>query len=138
MAPAACVALPVTTRKAGAPAVAVAVKVIGEPVSPADVAVMVLAPVADPRVHEPTVAMPLESDVAVSPVPEPPPDATAKVTDRPATGLPPASVTRTAGAVATAVPMAADCPLPADTAIVVAEPAPVGVIEAEVADVNPA
>src|SRR3989442_12685773 len=53
----------------------------------------------------------------------PPPDATAKVTATPLTGLPFASCTITEGSTATAVPAVADCPLPALTAIALAAPA---------------
>jgi hypothetical protein len=98
------------------------VKVTGEPERPDAVAVIVFAPAAAPSVHEPTVAMPEAFVVAVRDVPEPPPDATAKVTDVPETGLPPESVTRTAGAVATADPAVADCALPAFAATVAAAP----------------
>ena len=124
-------------RLANGPATAVAVKVTGEPVSEPEVALKVFAPVVVPNVHEPTVAIPLASVVAVVPVAEPPPDATANVTLTPDTGLPPASVTTTDGGVATAVPIDADWLIPEETAIVVAEPDPVGVIGDETADVKP-
>ena len=100
----------------------VAVNVTGEPDSDPDVAVIVLLPTVVPRVHEPTVAMPEEFVVAVRPVPEPPPVATANVTDTPETTLPLESVTRTDGATATADPAVAVCELPAFAAIVVAAP----------------
>src|SRR3989442_1497301 len=58
----------------------------------------------------------------------PPPDATAKVTATPLTGLPFASCTITEGSTATAVPAVADCPFPALTAVsVAAPPVPVAV-----------
>jgi hypothetical protein len=50
-------------------------------------------------------------------VTEPPPLATANVTVTPLTGFPLASVTRAAGAIATAVPTVALWPSPADFAI---------------------
>ena len=83
-------------------------KVIGDPVSPEEVAVSVFVAAVAPNVHEPTVAMPDASVVAVSPVAEPPPVATANVTEIPALGLPPESVTRTEGGIVTAVPTVAD------------------------------
>ena len=102
----------VTTNLLAAPAVPVAVKVT-EPPTPAAVAVSVLAPAAGPRVQRPMVATPEASVVGVVPVTEPPPEATAKVTMTPETGLPPASVTLTDGAVATAAPAVATWPSPA-------------------------
>jgi hypothetical protein len=113
------------------------VNVTGEPVSPEAVAVIVFAPAVVPSVHDPTVAMPEEFEVVVNDVPDPPPVATAKVTDRLATGLPAASVTRTDGAVATAEPAVAVWLLPAFTAMVAAAPAPVGVMDDDVTDVRP-
>jgi hypothetical protein len=86
------------------PGVPVAVKVAGEPVRPALVAVRVFGPAAVPRVQLPTVAMPELLVVVVAPVREPPPVATAKVTLTPETGALDASSTRTLGAMATAVP----------------------------------
>ena len=112
----------VRTSCDAAPIVPVAVNVIGEPEREPDVAVIVFAPAVVPRVHEPTVAIPDEFVVAVRPVPEPPPVATAKVTEAPVTALPPESVTRTAGAIDTAEPAVADWELPALSAIVVAAP----------------
>ena len=76
-----------TARCDAAPAVAVAVKVTGEPVSPAEVAVKVFDPALVPKVQEPTVAIPEAFVVVVAPVIEPPPLATAKVTLTPETGL---------------------------------------------------
>src|SRR5690606_20384963 len=81
-----------------------AVNVIGLPARPAALAVTVLAPVAGPRVQEPTVAMPSAPLSTDAPATVPPPDATAKVTDTPATTLPPASVTLTAGGNGTGSP----------------------------------
>jgi hypothetical protein len=89
------------------PAVPVAVKVSGDPVSPLLVAVSVLPPTIDPSVQLPTVAMPLALVVALPPVMLPPPVATANVTVTPETGLSNASRTRTLGAVVTAVPTVA-------------------------------
>jgi hypothetical protein len=104
------------------PAVPVAVKVTGEPESPVAVADIVLAPAAAPSVHDPTDALPEAFVVVVRDVPEPPPDATVKVTDVPDTALPPESVTTTDGATATADPTVADCPFPARAASVTAVP----------------
>jgi hypothetical protein len=81
--------LPVLTAiELAAPAVPVAVNVTGDPASPDAVAVKLLAPVVVPSVHEPTVAIPPAFVVAPPPATEPPPEATAKVTDVPDTGLP--------------------------------------------------
>jgi len=103
----------------GAPAVPVAVNVMGLPVSPLAVAVRVLVPGADPRVQDETAATPL-AIVATGVVgfTVPPPDATANVTATPATALPNGTVTSTAGAVGTAVPTVAVWLLPALIAIV--------------------
>ena len=73
---------------AGVPAVPVAVKLTGEPVSPALVAVRVLEPAVWPRVQLPTVAIPAELVVAEPPVREPLPEPIAKVTLTPETALP--------------------------------------------------
>src|SRR5450759_2586661 len=86
------------------PTAPVAVNVTGLPASPALVAVRVLAPTAGPNVQLPTVAMPLAFEVALKAVAEPPPEATAKVTLTPLTGLLLMSRTSTLGAIATAVP----------------------------------
>jgi hypothetical protein len=96
-----------TEKRVTGPATPVAVKVSGDPVSPDAVAVMVFAPAVLPRVHEPTVAIPEEFELAVREVPDPPPLATAKVIERPDTRFPPESVTTTDGAIATAEPAVA-------------------------------
>src|SRR5437868_5815958 len=70
---------------------------------PVDDAVSGLAPAAVPSFHEPTVAMPLAFVVALVPVADPPPEATANVTATPETGLPKLSVRSTDGAVVTLV-----------------------------------
>jgi hypothetical protein len=89
----------------GAPAVPVAVKVTGLPVRPVDVAVRVFAPAVVPSVQDVTAAIPPALVVAgVVGLTVPPPDATAKVTATPATGLLNWSRTITEGGVATAVP----------------------------------
>ena len=67
-------------------------------------AVRVLAPAADPSIQLPTVATPWPFDVALPPVTDPPPLATANVTTTPDFGFPFASFTVTAGAIATAAP----------------------------------
>ena len=72
------------------------------------VAVNVLDPAVGPKVQLPTVAIPLALVVVESPVPDPPPVATANVTLTPETGLLLASFTITLGAVETAVPTVAD------------------------------
>src|SRR5207237_626447 len=94
------------------PAVAVAEKVTGLPCSVADVAVKVLGPAALPRVQLVTAATPLALVVWAAPVMLPPPVPGAKVTATPATGLPKASCTITAGGTATAVPTVAAWPSP--------------------------
>ena len=98
----------------GTPSVAEAVKVRGLPVRPALVAVRVLllVPAVVPSFQEPTVAMPEALVVWEPPVSEPPPDATAKVTETPETGLPNWSVTSAEGAVATFVSTVVDWLLP--------------------------
>ena len=106
------------------PAVPVAVTVTGDPLKLPLVAVSVLAPDVVPKVQAGLVAMPALSVVtALVDANEPPPVATAKVTDTPLTALPCASVTFTDGAaVTTAVLTVALCPVPPFTAIVVAVP----------------
>ena len=91
------------TGSAG-PATPDALKVTGEPVSPAAEAVTVFAQAVVQSVQLPTVAMPVALVRAVAPVSDPPPPVTAKVTGTPATGWFQASVTSTLGAVATAAP----------------------------------
>jgi hypothetical protein len=72
----------------GAPAVPVAVNVTGLPPSPLEVAVSVLVPAVVPSVQDVTAAMPLPLVVTgVVGVTVPPPEATANVTETPATGL---------------------------------------------------
>ena len=112
--PAFSVAEPVIASVAAVPGVPVAVNVTGDPAREPDVAVKVLAPADVPRVQDVTAATPEEFVVtAEAGASDPPPDAIAKVTDVPEIGLPAESVTSTLGAVATAVPTVADCPLPA-------------------------
>src|SRR3989441_1150884 len=95
----------------------------GLPVSPLDVAVSVFGPAVGARVHDVTVAMPLLPVVtAVVGTTVPPPEATAKVTATPLTGLPLASCTITDGSTGTAVPAVADWLFPALRAICVAAP----------------
>jgi hypothetical protein len=106
-----------------APAVPVAVKVMGEPLRLPLAAVSVFAPAVVPKVQAGLVATPALSVVtALLEAIEPPPVATAKVTDTPLTALPCASVTFTDGAVATAVLTVALWLFPPFTAIVVAVP----------------
>jgi hypothetical protein len=71
--------------------------------------VSVFVPAVVPRVHVGEVAIPEAFVVTVAVAPnEPPPVATANVTDTPDTTLPFASFTTTLGAVLTAVPTVAD------------------------------
>ena len=93
---------------AAAPAVAVAVKVTGLPVSPVALAVSVLVPGVVPSVHDVTAAMPLPFVATLVGLTVPPPDVTAKATAIPDTGFPAPSRTITDGGVATAVPAGAD------------------------------
>src|SRR5438876_405453 len=107
-----------------APAVPVAVKVTGLPVSPVAVAVSEFGPAVGPSVHDVTAAIPLLPVVTgVVGLTVPPPDAAANVTLTPPTGLPFASRTITEGATGTAVPAVADWSLPALIAIELAAPA---------------
>ena len=89
----------------------------------AAVAVRVLAPAVVPSFQEPTVATPLAFVLCERPVADPPPEATAKVTATPATGLPKVSVTSADGAVETLLSTVALWPSPPLRAIVVAAPA---------------
>ena len=77
------------TKRAAVPGSPVAVKVTGDPVRPVEVAVSVFEPAVVPSVQAGDVAMP---DASVVTVPdeasEPPPEATANVTDVPCTGFP--------------------------------------------------
>ena len=111
------------------PAVPVALKVTGvrDPV----VAVNVFDPAVVPKVQLPTVAIPLPLVVALKPVPEPPPVATAKVTLTPLTGMSLASFTITLGAIDTGVPIGADWLSPAFIAIWVGGPGVITVTELE-------
>ena len=106
-----------------APAVPVAVKVTGLPVSDPDVAVRVLLPAVALSVQLPTVAMPLPLVVCVPPVTLPLPAAGVNVTATSATGFPFASLTITDGGDVTAVPAVADWLVGLFAAIVVAAPA---------------
>src|SRR5439155_1057279 len=100
------------------PAVPVAVNVTGLSVMPVAVAVSVFGPAVVPSVHEVTVAIPLLPVVTgVVGLTVPPPDATVKVTARPATGLLNWSRTITDGSVVTAVPAVALWLFPALIAI---------------------
>src|ERR1017187_280468 len=74
-----------------------------------------LRPWVGPRVQPPRVATPFAFVVAVPPVMVPPPESTVKVTVAPATGLPAAFLTMTAGVTGTAAPGAACWPFPAIT-----------------------
>src|SRR5438105_12803497 len=107
----------------GAPAVPVAVNVIGLPFTPGAVAVSVSWPATVPSVQPPTAAMPLALVVWLAPVMLPLAGATANVTDTPCTGLPFASFTIMAGGTATAVFTVAVCLSPSLTAMLPALPA---------------
>src|SRR5438874_2306551 len=80
------------TTSVAAGAVAVAVNVKGEPVSPALVHETLWAPTVEPSVNFDD-AWPMESVLTVVADSEPPPVATAKTTETPATGFPAASFT---------------------------------------------
>src|SRR2546423_13593800 len=84
------------------------------------VAVSVFAPAVWPSFQLATVATPLPLVVALVPVAEPPPEATAKVMATPETGFPYWSLTRTDGAVARLWSTTADWPSPA---LIVSAPA---------------
>jgi len=104
------------------PAVPVAVKVTGLPVSVPDVAVQGVGPRGGPERPGLAVAIPFVPVSRASSGSRPPPDATANVTATPATGYLFASRTITDGSTGTAVP--AGCwLLPALSAIVLAVPA---------------
>ena len=102
----------VDREASAAPPTPIAVKVTGAALRPVAVALRPLAPALVPSVQLPTAAMPKASVVAEAPLTNPPPETTSKVTRTPDTGLLPESVTSTLGAMATAVPTAADWPLP--------------------------
>src|SRR5690348_11842859 len=105
------------------PAVPVAVKVTGLPLSVPDVARSVFVPAVGPRVHDVAAAIPLALLVTgVVGLTVPPPDATANVTATPATGFAFASVTRTEGGIGTAVPAVTVWLFPALTAMLAAAP----------------
>ena len=120
-----------------APGVAVAPKVTGLPLtsSPESVAATVLAPAFWPRVHPPTVATPSAPVTGVAPVSCPPPPVTLNVTGMPASGLPFASRTSTAGGTATAVATGADCASSAAASIAAGAPTPTAT--AALAEANP-
>src|SRR5439155_1515011 len=95
-------------RDAAAPTVAVAVNVTGLPVSAGAVAVSVFAPAVGPSVHDRTAAtpsVPAMTGVVGSTVPLP--VATAKLTETPLTGLPPASCSWSTGCCASGAPLCA-------------------------------
>src|SRR5438477_8809404 len=92
-------------------AVAVVVNTAGEP-TPAVEALSFLVPTCGPTVQLPTVAIPETSVTAFCPVNEPPPLVIANATVAPLTTCPPASVSCTDGAVATAVATVGVCPSP--------------------------
>src|SRR6185503_1766334 len=90
--------------------VAVAVNVV---LNAPERAITELAPLVDPSVHAPAVAMPLASVVCAPPAMLPPPDATEKLTLAPATGPPRSSVIRTLSGVGTEVETGVVCASPA-------------------------
>jgi hypothetical protein len=109
--------------RTAAPAVPVAVKVTGEPVSPATVAVSAFAPAVVPKVQSGLLAIPALSVLtAFEEAIDPAPPLTLKVTPTPLTALPCPSVTTTEGAVATAVPTVPLCWSPPFMAMRVATP----------------
>src|SRR5207248_69527 len=93
---------------AAVPAVPVAVKVTGLPLTPVDVAVSVFVPAVALSVQLPTVAFPLPLFVSLPPLPPPPPPPASNLTATSATGFPFASFTITDGGDVTAVPAVAD------------------------------
>ena len=113
----------VTTNCIASPGVPVAVKVTGEPVSPATVAVSAFAPAVVPKVQSGLLAIPALSVLtAFEDAIDPAPPLTLKVTPTPLTALPCPSVTTTEGAVATAVPTVPLCWSPPFMAMRVATP----------------
>ena len=106
----------------GAPALPLARKVTGEPDSPAAVAVatLLLTPATVPMVQVVEASPCALVVTGAAAATAPPPAVTAKVTATPATGSPPASVTRTPIGVGSAVPTVPFCTLPDATAMVVA------------------
>ena len=107
------------------PGVPVALKVTGLPVSPATVALSVLAPACWPSVQV-LAAMPSLPVVTDAGETLPPPEATAQVTSTPETALPRASRTTTAGETGSALPTRAVWLSPACTATCAAGPGPCG------------
>src|SRR5437588_582262 len=108
---------------AAGPAVPVAVKVTGLPVSDPELAVKLFEPAVALSVQLPTVATPLALVVWLAPVIVPFPGATANVTATCATGFPFASFTITDGGEPTAVPTVAVWLVRLFAAIVAAAPA---------------
>jgi hypothetical protein len=108
----------------GAPAAPVAVNVTGLPVRLPDVAVRVFVPATVPRVQEVRAALPVLPVVTgLVGVTLPPPAVTVNVTATPATGLPLASFTTTAGGEPTALPAVPGCVVRLVAAIDAAAPA---------------
>jgi len=101
---------------------AVALKVTGEPDSPADVAVTVFAPTVVPNVRtvDALPSAPVEVEVDDK---DPPPAVTANVTLAPLTGLLFASLTITTKGLGSVVPTDALCPFPENRDMLVAGPA---------------
>src|SRR3954469_14833264 len=91
----------------GAAAVAIALKVTGEPGTFGALADTVLMPAAVPRIHDPAEATPSELLVAVARLSVPDPLVSAKVTAIPDMPRPSASRIETVGGIATAVPTVA-------------------------------
>ena len=108
---------------AGGPTTPVAVKRMVTPGTAALVAVRVLIPTADPRVHLVGAALPSVPVTVVPPCTVPPPDTTAKTTGAPAIGLPAASRTSTVGGFDTSAPATAVCRSPRARVRVAAAPA---------------
>jgi hypothetical protein len=120
-----CVTNEFDTSVVAAPAVPVALNVTGLPLNPVAVAVTVLAPAVVLNVHDVSVAMPLAfvaTDAGLTGLNTPAPTVVVNTTLTPLTGLPPASVTFTLGAAATALPAMALCVVTEFAAIAVGVP----------------
>ena len=117
--PTGCVPMP---SLVAAPAEVVAVKDIGDPVTPARVAVTVFVPAEVPVVQEVKVATPAPLVVTVEGRTDPSPEVTANVTSDPETGFPAESTIFTDGAVVVE-PAVTDCEVTLSAVMVAGSPA---------------